>query len=245
MDDLFAEAGPAGVQHARTATDGDVSLVARRDPGLVTTRMAPVIPRIFHQIWVGPNPMPEEFRRYQKTWRDHHPSWEFRFWMEETIPTDLRRQEVYERLRVPAERADILRLELLYRFGGIYLDTDFECRTAIEPYLDDIEFFTAYLKPGGRVNNAIIGSTPGHPILDRALNELRPREYHGYDKAAAGPVFFDRLIAEHPEVKIFDAALFYPATPSNASMRSRSTTRREAGRTQKDFGRPLLPRRSG
>ena len=44
------------------------------------------IPRIFHQIWVGPDPFPAEFARYRQTWLDHHPGWELKFWTEETFP---------------------------------------------------------------------------------------------------------------------------------------------------------------
>jgi hypothetical protein len=53
---------------------------------------------------------------------------------------------------------------------------------------------------------------PGHPILDLALDELRPTQTYGYDKTAAGPEFLDRLLKQHPEVTIFDAQLFYPRT---------------------------------
>ncbi len=76
---------------------------------------------ILHQIWLGPNPLPEEFAAYGETWRRHHPAWDYRLWTEDTLPPDLARLEVYERLRFPAERADILRLELLWRDGGVYL----------------------------------------------------------------------------------------------------------------------------
>ena len=98
-----------------------------------------LIPRIFHQIWVGPNPFPEEFAAYQQTWVDHHPDWELRFWTEENLPTssELRRPEVAERLRAPWERADILRLEVVWRHGGVHVDTDFECLRPIEPLIVD------------------------------------------------------------------------------------------------------------
>jgi inositol phosphorylceramide mannosyltransferase catalytic subunit len=167
-----------------------------------------LIPRVFHQIWVGPDPFPEEFARYQRTWLDHHPGWELRFWTEGNLPEGLRRPEAYERLRAPAERSDILRLELLWRFGGVYVDTDFECLRSIEPLLGNVEFFAADIDKR-RVNNALIGSIPGHPILDRALSELQPREFHGYDKEAAGPLFLDRLLEDYPEARIFDKRLFY------------------------------------
>jgi hypothetical protein len=172
-----------------------------------------VIPRIIHWIWVGPDPMPQEFIEYGETWKRHHPDWEFRLWTEDNPPADLRRPESYERLRMPAERSDILRLEVLWRFGGVYLDTDFECRGSIEPLLEGLDFFSAQLKPG-RVNNAIIGSVAGHPILDRALDEIRPREFFGHDKAATGPLFFNELLSHYPEVKLFEPEMFYPTSPA-------------------------------
>lgn len=172
-----------------------------------------MVPRIIHHIWVGPDPIPREFRGYVDSWRRHHPDWEMRMWTEDNFPEDLVRPEARERLRIPAERADILRLEVLYRYGGVYLDTDFECRRPLDGYIKDLDFFTAYLKPN-RVNNAFIGALPGHPILERALREIQPREFYGYDKSAAGPLFLDRLLKEYPDVFAFEPRLFYPSTPA-------------------------------
>lgn len=171
-----------------------------------------LIPRIFHQIWVGPEPLPGAFVTYQRTWLTYNPGWKLQVWTEENLPPDLERREVYEKLRVPAERADILRVELLGRFGGVYIDTDFECLRPLEGLLQDVEFFVASFNKR-RINNAIIGSVPQHPLLGRALKEMRPREYYGYDKAAAGPLFLDRLVKQYPDVKIFASQLFYPVTP--------------------------------
>jgi mannosyltransferase OCH1-like enzyme len=175
-----------------------------------------VIPRVFHQIWLGPDRLPREYEHYQQTWLRHHPGWELRLWTEENVPDGLRRPEVAERLRAPAERADILRLELLWRFGGVYTDTDFECRRSIEPLIEGADFFIGLAKPG-RVNNALLGATANHPILDRALDELEPRQVHGYDKGAAGPHFLDRLLAPFAEqVRFIEPDAFYPRTPAAA-----------------------------
>ena len=175
-----------------------------------------MIPPIVHQIWLGPDPLPEEFRRYGESWLRHNPGWELRLWTEDTLPADLSRREVYERLRQPAERSDILRLELLERHGGVYVDTDFECLRPLAPLLEGVEFFCAYLKPG-RVNNAIVGATPGHELLRRAIREVRPVEWHGkVDKHGTGPFFLDALVKQYPDaVTIFDAELFYPRTPES------------------------------
>ena len=157
-----------------------------------------LIPRIFHQIWVGPDPFPEEYGRYQQSWLDRHPGWELRFWTEDNLPGGLRRPEAADRLRAPAERADILRLELLWRLGGVYADTDFECLRSIEPLIEDAELLHLAGASRASVNNALMGSVPGTRLLDEALDAdpparvLRARQGGDRDEvprraASAGP----------------------------------------------------------
>jgi hypothetical protein len=170
--------------------------------------MRMLIPRVFHQVWLGGDRLPDEFARYQQTWLRFNPGWDLKLWTEDNLPSGLIREEAYERLRSPVERCDILRLELPLRFGGIYLDCDFECLRPIEPILDGVEFFVGLTRPD-RVNHAIMGSIPGHPILRRALELIRPRDYFGYDKEATGPVFFNELLNEFPDATVFDKSYFY------------------------------------
>lgn len=171
-----------------------------------------MIPKIFHQIWLGPDSFPQEFEMYQKTWIKFHPNWELMFWNEENLPTGLKRKEIYERLRSPVERSDLLRLEVVNRFGGIYMDTDFECLRSVEPLIKGVDLFVAYLDEK-RTNNAIIGAVPEHPLLSLAIDEAAPREFFGYDKAAAGPLFLDKLVKQYAGIKIFAPHIFYPVTP--------------------------------
>jgi mannosyltransferase OCH1-like enzyme len=170
-----------------------------------------LIPRVFHQIWVGPDPFPDEYAGYRQTWLAHHPGWELRLWTEDTLPDGLTRTEVYDRLRSPAERANILRLELLSREGGVYVDTDFECRRSIEPLIEEAELFITLAKPG-RVNNALMGSRPGHPAIAEALERVQPVEFFGHDKAGTGTRFLDTLLLDRPGVTLLDPELFYPET---------------------------------
>ena len=172
-----------------------------------------IIPKIFHQVWLGPNSLPKEFEDYQKTWKKFHPEWELMFWTEENLPPDLQRKEIYELLRSPVERSDLLRLEVLNMYGGIYMDTDFECLRSVEPLLDGVDLFLAYLEENRRTNNAIIGAVPGHPFIGMAIKKAEPRQFFGYDKAAAGPFFVDSLVKNEPDIMIFESYLFYPVTP--------------------------------
>jgi mannosyltransferase OCH1-like enzyme len=144
--------------------------------------LAAVIPRIFHRVWVGSNPIPDEFAAYGEGWERLHPDWEMREWTEDNLP-ELLRPEGADPRRDPTERSDLLRYELVRRFGGVYLDMDFECLKPIDELIDGIDFFVGNIvseQLGGeivrqRVGSAIIGAVPGHPILERATREARPR----------------------------------------------------------------------
>jgi inositol phosphorylceramide mannosyltransferase catalytic subunit len=172
-----------------------------------------MIPRILHQVWVGPLPLPEEFERYRESWRRHHPDWDLRFWTDENLPDDLIRPEAYERLRKPAERSDIIRLEVLFRFGGVYVDTDCECLRPIDPLLrEGVELFAS---PDGaaKIYTYVIGSAREHPLLERALRELRPVTEYGLDQGGTGPRFLSTVLRQHTDqVTLYPPELFSPET---------------------------------
>lgn len=49
--------------------------------------------------------------------------------------------EIYERLRTPATRSDLMRFALLYSVGGVYLDIDTVTRASFEPLCRDVTAF--------------------------------------------------------------------------------------------------------
>jgi hypothetical protein len=163
-----------------------------------------LIPRVIHQIWFGPEPLPEQHARYQETWLGHHPGWELRLWTEDNIPRDLRRPEALERLRRPVERSDILRFELVWRFGGIYIDTDMECLRSIEARIAEARFFCSY-SGQGRPHPALFGAVAGHPILDSAIDGLLPSEFYGGELARVAS--FAQIVNAHGE----EVVLLHPA----------------------------------
>lgn len=170
------------------------------------------IPRIFHQIWVGSDPFPEDFQALQQTWVDLNPDWDLRFWTDDNLPEGLRREEVYDTTRTPWERADILRLEVVLMEGGVHVDADFECLRPFGPLLDGVDFFIGYRKPG-RVNGALFGAVAGHPLLVEGLERIPPLADRTYDKDVTGPKFLDGLLGDREGVTYFESPVFYPRTP--------------------------------
>ena len=175
------------------------------------------IPRIMHQIWVGTEPMPDEFVAWGERWKELHPEWEHRLWTEETLPEDVERREVLDRGRIPAERADVLRYELLWRHGGVYVDTDMEPLKPIDDLLENAgDFFIGEAKPG-RINNAVFAAAPRHPLLEAAMREARFMDYDDPADAdvedikhATGPRFFEAIVDRFPEITRLPPHTFYP-----------------------------------
>jgi inositol phosphorylceramide mannosyltransferase catalytic subunit len=174
------------------------------------------IPRVFHRIWFG-GPEPEHHLRWAESWRHLHPGWRVVTWTEHTVGA-LHNQAIFDAATSPAQMADVARYELLLRYGGVYLDTDFEALRPIDALLDGVSFFCAsedeiWLSLG------IIGSTPGHPVLRALVDELAAHVTAHPDAPVneqTGPYYMTRVInrlrsGPHPEdVTVFPSALFYP-----------------------------------
>jgi mannosyltransferase OCH1-like enzyme len=169
------------------------------------------IPRIFHRIWLGPRPMPEEYVCYGATWKVLHEEWDLRLWTDATLPPLINRRE-FELGKNAAQKADVLKYELVYRFGGIYLDTDFECLRSIEPLIADVEAFAAR-ESDEFIAVGIFGAVPGHALL-RDVVERLPRSFRdeppGRQDLSTGPGLFTLVARNHPELVVFGPELFYP-----------------------------------
>ena len=170
------------------------------------------IPKVFHRIWLGGKPMPDEYVRFGESWLKHHPGWETRLWTEDAFKKS-KFVDLLERCSTYAMQANILRVELLHAYGGVYVDTDFECLRSLEPLIDDVGCFATKVYDDAKhphfVANGIGGATPGHPAMQRLLDAIRPAFELG-DLFCVGPVLWTKLFKEAPDVRLLEKRLFYP-----------------------------------
>jgi Glycosyltransferase sugar-binding region containing DXD motif len=168
------------------------------------------IPRTIHRVWLGEAPMPAEHERFGETFARRHPGWEMRLWTDDDLPALGIGAVERERSRSRSELSDLMRYEVLHRFGGVYVDTDFECRRPLTPLLRGIDAFAALELPG-RVGNAVLGAIPGHPAFARAARLARRTLGTGANSTDAnGPYFLSLILEQEPNTAIFGARLFYP-----------------------------------
>jgi mannosyltransferase OCH1-like enzyme len=131
------------------------------------------IPRIIHQVWLG-GELPQEYRRFTESWQRFHPDWKYILWLDkdaEEFP--MQNREFFEASNSLGQKSDIFRYEILRKYGGLYVDTDFEC---LKPF-DDLmylDFFTS----SGYVDKVelyigLIACIPNHPIVTRMVDEMK------------------------------------------------------------------------
>ncbi|MBX7065866.1 MAG: hypothetical protein K1X28_01425 [Parachlamydiales bacterium] len=141
----------------------------------------PRIPKIIHQIWIG-GPLPEKYLPLQKTWIEKHPDWEYRLWTDADVPNfPFLNRERFEKAINVGEKADIFRYEILNLYGGLYVDTDFECVRPFDELHHRLDFYTGIFgayADGQEVNmgNGLIGTVPGHPIIQYCMKMVAKKE---------------------------------------------------------------------
>jgi mannosyltransferase OCH1-like enzyme len=167
-----------------------------------------LIPRIIHRVWLGSEEMPDDYVRFGDSWREHHPGWEMRTWTDSELPP-LTYPDALERCRNYGEASDVLRYEALLRIGGVYVDTDVECRRSIEPLIEDVSAFGAWQRPGV-IGSAVVGSVPGHPAIAEVLRRVSEGAGSGPQVEATGPVALTRVLENAEDVKLFGPETFFP-----------------------------------
>lgn len=131
------------------------------------------IPKKIHQIWLGSN-FPEEYLNWQESWKRHHPDWEYYLWTDAEVKQfEFRNREVFEETKNFGAKSDILRYEILYNHGGLYIDTDFECFHPFDYVHKVLDFYLGIMfGKEFSVTNCIIGSIPEHPILKLIIESI-------------------------------------------------------------------------
>jgi inositol phosphorylceramide mannosyltransferase catalytic subunit len=160
--------------------------------------------------------MPEAFRRFAEGWQRLHPDWTYRLWGGGDLPP-LRNQDLYDRADELCPgfegqlRSDVVRYELLHRFGGVWVDVDFECLKPLDELLQGVDCFAAWEIQGRVANNAILGCRAGHPFMAKLIENLPASVLSGDStrpSKISGPWYLTAQL--EPDVTLFDQRLFYP-----------------------------------
>lgn len=95
------------------------------------------IPKIIHYCWFGGNPLPDLAQKCIASWKNFCPDYEIKEWNENNY--DVRKipyiSQAYDAKKY-AFVSDYARLDIIYKYGGIYLDTDVELLKSLDILLE-------------------------------------------------------------------------------------------------------------
>ncbi len=133
-----------------------------------------LIPKVIHYCWFSGKEMPEGFRKCIASWERYCPDYEIVRWDESNYDVNKNRymQEAYEHQKWGFV-TDCARFDILYRHGGIYMDTDVE----LVRNPDELLYQPAFcgVEKWGNVNTGGgCGAVAGHPMIKKML-EARER----------------------------------------------------------------------
>jgi mannosyltransferase OCH1-like enzyme len=177
------------------------------------------IPLIIHQIYEGrdgttPN---EILLELAKTWKEKNPSFEYQFWDYKKIDAFLENYYpdfilTYHNFRYDVQRWDAIRYLILYHFGGIYADLDYECIESIELLFKDRSCCCGTEPPEhGRIfhrpyiiSNAFMAVEPKHPFFKLIIKTISNNHSNAKDKfnyvlETTGPYMLSQLYEDYNE----------------------------------------------
>lgn len=172
------------------------------------------IPRMVHQIWIGSTP-PAWVRTCWALWDEFAAANHLVMNRVTSLDGSISGRVGALRHLPPVVTADLLRLELLARYGGLYMDSDTIPLSNLDAYVGRR---SAWVADGqatiadGRptVSNAMMGFPEGHPLLNAVWE-------HGYRAlrrgvtepfAIAGPTVLRRLLDEDVDFVRVESAQF-------------------------------------
>lgn len=181
-----------------------------------------MIPKIIHQIWIGPNPAPTKF---MDTWKDKNPDFKYIIWNEEELK---KKQHIFcckhrvNEIEEICGQVDIIRWEILYEYGGIFIDADSICIEPIDDILMNTNCFSTWeqekIRPG-LIAIGTMGFPPKHPLLEKIIEWIKnnPVSFRETKKRAwltVGPTllttFYNNNNEFKKEITIFPSYTFLP-----------------------------------
>lgn len=178
------------------------------------------IPKRLGHIWIGPKPAP---RAWMDSWPKLHPDWSYTVYGNDTLtghPFRLRRLiNEYAWRGAWAGVQDMMRYELLYRYGGFMADADAISLHPVDELLDQPRAYTVYDRPESDKFRGVcpfLACEPGNPFVGAVIDELAGLDPWELRKpeVSTGNRFLMRMIKDRapgPDVlKIFPTHTFIP-----------------------------------
>lgn len=165
------------------------------------------VPKKIHYCWFGEKEKPVEVLDCIESWKKYAPEYEVYEWNEDNFPRDIMIPYAQEALDAKkfAFVTDYVRLYVLYKYGGIYLDTDIEMIKSFPNNILEHDFLG--LESESTICTAVIGCKPKSKWVEKLLKYYSQRNFliNGYmDTMPNSEYIFNFIDEELKKLEIED-----------------------------------------
>lgn len=130
--------------------------------------------KIIHQIWVGDFLIPNREKKISRKLKDLHPDYKYVLWTEaDGLPSNVQYwYDIFYKNKNYAFCADLLRIWVVYKWGGMYLDIDFDINKRLDPLFNYEGVLFYHNDTDYTIPNNLIGGAVGSPILKYCLDSV-------------------------------------------------------------------------
>lgn len=127
-----------------------------------------MIPKILHYCWFGGNSIPEKGLVCIESWKKFCPDYEIKRWDESNYFTENLYAKEALKFKQWAFYSDYARLDIIYKYGGIYLDVDVELVKSLDYLLNNVCYLG--METSGYINTGLgFGAIKGDINIGKML----------------------------------------------------------------------------
>jgi hypothetical protein len=200
--------------------NGPMAPTVTMAPTATKVPIAPKVPRRIVQTWktldLG------RLEPVARTWRTRNPDFEYVLYDDAACARTVaqlgpRVEEAYGRIGPGAFKADLWRYCELYVAGGVYVDIDTVCLSAIDDVIDPAATLAVPidLEPPN-LFNAFIAVRPGHPVMRACIDAVVENVERGAQQtglAFSGPSLLGACVSRFLGTSSFVPGLMAPMAP--------------------------------
>ena len=148
--------------------------------------------KCIHYIWLGGNKKPRVIEKCIKSWKKFFPDWEIKEWNESNLDLDLCgfTRQAYENKKY-AFAADVFRFDILYKYGGLYFDTDVKVIRKFDDIIENCDAFVGYEYKMAAPGLVLYEAAPNDPIMKRMVDIYKEQSF------LAGEEFNMKVVGEY------------------------------------------------
>lgn len=190
-----------------------------------------MIPKVIHYCWFGENKLPEHAQKCIESWKKYCPDYEIKEWNEKNV--DIRSitymQQAYKE-KAWCFVSDVARLQIIYKYGGIYLDADVK---VIKSFDSLLKYHAFMGMEEGLLNKTYVnlglgfGAEAGNELVGELLHDYEGRNYCSPDGSldrTPCPILQTQVLLKNgfkqnnvvqklPNVIIYPTEFFCPYSP--------------------------------